>query len=257
MGTANHTVFPLILVISVVIADLSIFLDLPVYRQIFGFLLVTFIPGLLITHILNLKFTSPSKTILYSVGFSVTLTMFLGFIVNLIGPLFSIYRPLSAVPLLAGINIVIVVLLIASFIVNPLGYKSPIDFKDSLTLLCSPQSFFLLLILLLGIIGGFAVRYYIWSIFSVAAMLLIAVVASLVAFDRFSNEKYYSIALFVIGLTLLLIRTLTSPYLGGTDIHVEFILGVLISMLNYFTKSLQKLMLTGIPMSIRVPAIPC
>jgi len=221
MGTANHTVFPLILVISVVIADLSIFLDLPVYRQIFGFLLVTFIPGLLITHILNLKFTSPSKTILYSVGFSVTLTMFLGFIVNLIGPLFSIYRPLSAVPLLAGINIVIVVLLIASFIVNPLGYKSPIDFKDSLTLLCSPQSFFLLLILLLGVAGGLAVQYYICSLFSVIAMFLIAILASLVAFGKYFEEKHYTTALFVIGLTLLLTRTLTSPYLANTDIHVE------------------------------------
>lgn len=221
MDTATHTAFPLVLVISVVIADLSIFLDLPVYRQIFGFLLVTFIPGLLITHILNLKFTSPSKTILYSVGFSVTLTMFLGFIVNLIGPLFGIYRPLSAVPLLVAINIVILVLLITSFIGNPLGYKSPIDFKDSLAFLRSPQVLFLFLTLLLGVAGGIAVQYYICSLFSVIAMFLIATAAALIAFDKFFEAKHYTMILFVIGLTLLLVRTLTSPYLANTDIHVE------------------------------------
>ena len=221
MDTATHTAFPLVLVISVVIADLSIFLDLPVYRQIFGFFLVTLIPGLLITYILNLKFTSPSKTILYSVGFSVTLTMFLGFIVNLIGPLFGIYRPLSAVPLLVAINIAIFVLFITTFIRYPLGYKSPIDLKDSLAFLRSPQVLFLSLILLFGIIGGLAVQYYICSLFSVVAIFLIAIVAGLIAFNRFFDEKHYSIALFVIGLTLLFIRALTSPYLGGSDIHVE------------------------------------
>lgn len=221
MGTANQTVYPLILVISVVIADLSIFLDLPVYRQIFGFLLVTFVPGLLITHILNMKFTNPSKTILYSVGFSVTLTMFLGFIVNLIGPLFGNYRPLSAVPLLVTINIIILVLLITSFIGNPPGYNSLINFKASLALLRSPQVLFLLLIPLLGVTGGIAVQYYICSFFSVITMFLIAIAVTLIAFDKFFEENHYTTVLFVIGLTLLLTRTLTSPYLANTDIHVE------------------------------------
>ncbi len=223
MSIDDRIVFPLALAFSVIIADISILLDLPIYRQIFGFLLVTLIPGLLIIHILNLRFTSPSKTVLYSVGFSVALTMFLGFLVNLIGPspLFGIDRPISTIPLLVTVNIVILTLLIASFIVNPLGYKSPFDLRESFALLRSPQGFFLLLILLLGVAGGLAVQYYICSLFSVIAMFLIAITASLVAFGKFLEEKHYTIALFVIGLTLLLTRTLTSPYLANTDIHVE------------------------------------
>ena len=221
MDIDNRIAFPLALVFSVIIADISILLDIPIYRQVFGLLLVTLIPGLLIIHILNLKFTRPSKTVLYSVGLSVALTMFLGFFVNFIGPLFGIDKPISTIPLLVAINIVILILLIASFIVNPLGYESPFDLRESVALLSSPQGLFLLLILLLGIIGGLAVQYYICSFFSVIAMFLIAIVVALIAFNKFFKEKHYTTALFIIGLTLLLVRTLTSPYLAGTDIHVE------------------------------------
>jgi len=223
MSIDNRIVFPFALGFSVIIADISILLDLPIYRQVFGFLLVTLIPGLLIIYILNLRFTSPSKTVLYSVGLSVAFAMFLGFLVNLIGPspLFGIDRPISTIPLLVAINIVISTLLIVSFIVNPLGYKSPFYLRESTALLRSPQVLFLLLILLLGIAGGLAVQYYICSLFSVTAMFLIAITAALIAFGKFFEEKHYTTVIFVIGLTLLLVRTLTSPYLGGSDIHVE------------------------------------
>jgi len=212
----NSITFLLVLGFLVIIADISILLDIPIYRQVFGFLLVTSIPGLLIIYILNPRFTNPSKIVLYSVGLSVALTMFLGFLVNIIGPmLFGIDRPISTIPLLMAINIVILILFIASLIVNPLGYKSPFDLRESVALFFSPQGLFLSFILLLGIVGGIEVRYYIRSLFSVTAMILIAVTALLIAFDKFFEEKHYTSVLFVIGLILLLTRTLTSPYLGG------------------------------------------
>lgn len=238
MKIANLVTLPLALLLSVIITDISIILNIPIYRQVFGFLLVTLIPGLLITYILNLEFTCPSYTVLYSVGFSVALTMFLGFLVNLIGPLFGIDRPISIVPLLFSINIAIILLLIASFVVNPEGDKYPIDLRESFLLFCSPQGSFLLLILLLGILGGFAVNYYICSLFSVVAMFLIAVVASLIAFDKFFEEKHHTIALFVIGLTLLLNHTLTSPYLNGSDIYVELFFQKLTEINAYWGPSI-------------------
>ena len=218
---AQRIVSSLALVIYVIITDISILLDIPIYRQVFGFLLVTLIPGLLIVRILDLRSTSPSKTILYSVGLSLALTMFLGFFVNLIGPLFGIDKPISLIPLLVAINITVIILLVTSFFMDTADYKLPFDLRESFALLRSPQGFFLLLILLLGVAGGLAVQYYICSLFSVVAMFLIALTAALIAFGKFFEEKHYTIALFIIGLTLLLTRTLTSPYLANTDIHVE------------------------------------
>jgi len=238
MDIVNRIAFPFVLAFSVIIADISILLDIPIYRQIFGFLLITLIPGLLIIHTLNLKFTNPSKTVLYSVGLSVAFTMFLGFLVNFIGPLFGIDEPISTIPLLVALNITVLILFIASFIVNPLGYESPFDLRESVTLFCSLQGLFLLLILLLGIIGGFAVQYYTWSLFSVIAMFLIAIIAALIAFGRFFEEKHYTTALFAIGLTLLLARTLTSPYLANTDIHVELFYQKLTEINAYWDPSI-------------------
>lgn len=238
-NTDDHIFFPVVLVFSVIIANLSILLDLPIYRQVFGFFLITLIPGLLITYILKLKFTSPSKTILYSVGFSVALVMFLGYLVNIIGPspLFGIDRPISTVPLLVAINIIILILLIASLSVNPLGYKSPLTIRELVALLQSPQLLFLLLILLLGIFGGFAVQHYVCSLFSVTAMFLIAITAGFIAFGKFFEEKHYTTILFIIGLTLLLTHTLTSPYLAGTDIHVELFYQKLTEVSAYWDPS--------------------
>ncbi|QYZ78449.1 DUF2206 domain-containing protein [Methanofollis formosanus] len=238
MDITNHISFPLVLAFTVIMADISIVLDIPIYRQVFGFFLVTFVPGLLIFHILDLKFKCPSKTVLYSVGFSVAIAMFLGFFVNLIGPLFGLNRPISITPLLVSINVVVIILFIISFVVSPAGYKSPIDLSGSFVLLFSPQGSFLLLILLLGIIGGFAVRYYIWSIFSVTAMFLISVTVSLIAFDKFFKKRHYALTLFIIGLTLLLNRTLTSPYVGGTDIHVELFFQKLTEVNAYWDPSI-------------------
>lgn len=217
----NNFIFPLIIILSVIIADLSVLIDIAIYRQVFGFLLVTLIPGMLIIRIINLKSTSPSKTVLYSVGLSVSLTMLLGFFLNFVGPMSDIDRPISTIPLLAAINVVILMLLVIFLILRSLDYRSTFNFSESVATLCSPQGLYLLLILLVGITGGLAIQYYICSLFSVIAMFLIAIAAVLIAFDKFLGEKHYTTSLYVIGLTLLLTRLLTSPYLGGSDIHVE------------------------------------
>lgn len=252
----NLIAFPLILGFLVIIADITILLDIPIYRQVFGFLLVTLIPGLLMINILNLVFTNLSKTVFYSVGLSVALVMFLGFLVNLIGPkLFGLDKPISTIPLLVAINIVILILLVASLIVNPLGYKSPFDLRESVDLLCSSQGLFLSLILLLGINGGLAVRYYNCSLFSVIAMFLIAITFSLIAFDKFFAEKHYTKALFVIGLTLLLTRTLTSPYFGGSDIHAELFFQKLTEVNAYWDPSIYSHAMNTMLSTVILPTV--
>lgn len=231
---SNRIIFPFIVLFFLVISDMSIIINIPIYRQVFGFILITLIPGLLITTLLNHRFNSPLKIVLYSVGMSIAFAMFLGLFLNLIGPLCGINRPLSMIPILIFFNIVIIILLIISFLKNASGYALPITAREIYTYLFSRQVSFLLLIVLLGIIGGFAVRYYIWSLFSVIAMFMIATAAILISFRKFFERKHYPIALFIIALTLLLNRTLTSPYLGGSDIHVELFIQKLTEMSAYW-----------------------
>lgn len=231
---SNRIIIPFIVLFFLVISDISIILNIPIYRQVFGFILVTLIPGLLFTSLLNHRFNSPLKIVLYSVGMSIAFAMFFGFILNYIGPLCGFSRPLSMIPILFFLNIEIIILLIMSFLKNASSYVLPITAQEIFACLFSRQVSFLLLIVLLGIIGGFAVRYYIWSLFSVITMFMIATVAILIVFRKFFERKHYPIALFIIALTLLLNRTLTSPYLGGSDIHVELFIQKLTEMSAYW-----------------------
>lgn len=70
-------------------------IDVPIARQIVGFALLTFLPGLLILRIHKI---SPSETLAHSVGLSIFFVMFLGHFMNVLDPLFSVSRPISLYP---------------------------------------------------------------------------------------------------------------------------------------------------------------
>ena len=58
--------------------------DIPVLRQIVGFVYLTFLPGIIILRLLKLHELGPVRTLLYSVGLSLAFNMFLGFLINIL-----------------------------------------------------------------------------------------------------------------------------------------------------------------------------
>ena len=87
-----------ILISILLLTDLVILLNIPLLRQILGFLVFTTIPGLLILYILKLNKIEFLKKFVLSVGLSVTFLMFGGLLVNSFYPL--ILKPLSLAPIL-------------------------------------------------------------------------------------------------------------------------------------------------------------
>ena len=69
----------LVLLIS---TNLAIFLDIPVLRQVLGFLFFTIIPGLLILYILKLNKLGLTAGIVLSVGLSIAFLMLAGLLLN-------------------------------------------------------------------------------------------------------------------------------------------------------------------------------
>jgi hypothetical protein len=69
--------------------------SIPFLRQITGFLLLTFVPGILILRILRAHYLGAVRTTVYATGLSLATLMFTGFFVNIAYPIFGVYRPLS------------------------------------------------------------------------------------------------------------------------------------------------------------------
>ncbi len=65
-----------------VLAVLAILLDIPIARQILGFVYVSFLPGFLIVRVLKLNLTSIFADLALSAGLSLAFSMFTGLAIN-------------------------------------------------------------------------------------------------------------------------------------------------------------------------------
>ena len=196
----------------------AIGLQIPILRQLIGFIYLTFIPGILILRILKLHKLGNIETLLYTVGLSIATLMFTGLFMNTVYPLFGISGPISITPLIITISVVVLILCVLSYIRDK-DFSDPsfIDVKD----VFSPPALFLCLLPFLSIFGTYLVNFHHNNILLMFLILVIALIAVLIGFDKFIPKNLYPVAVFVIAISLLFHRSLISMYLTGYDIHGE------------------------------------
>jgi uncharacterized membrane protein len=105
-------------VLALLFVDYVILLNLPVIRQFFSTLYFTIVPGAIILQVLKIKKVDTLKKISLSIGLSVSFLMFYGLFINIIYPNFGVSKPLSTVPLLFSINLVLFLLLLLMYRIN-------------------------------------------------------------------------------------------------------------------------------------------
>jgi len=216
----------LITLASLLVAtDIAILLDIPVLRQILGFLCFITIPGLLIVYTLKLHEISFLKKLVLSVGLSLSFLIFVGLLINTLLPWFGYSQPLATTPLALCLSLAIVILGIIAYWRN----KGVIQFTfipklsaDIKNKLLWPM-LFPLLFPLLAVIGRNVMDTGGSNVILMALFLLISLYIILLMWQ---NKKIpqvtYPIAIGMISLTLLLSRTLMSNYLVGDDIYAEY-----------------------------------
>ena len=200
--------------------------QIPILRQFIGFIYLTFIPGILILRILKLHKLGNIETLLYTVGLSIATLMFTGLLMNTVYPIFGISRPISLTPLIITISVVVLILCILSYIRDK-DFSDPsfIDVGDML----SPPVLFLCLIPFLSILGTYLVNFHHNNIILMFLIVIIALIAVLIGFNKFIPKNLYPLAVFVIAISLLFHRSLISMYLTGYDIHPEYYLANLVT----------------------------
>jgi uncharacterized membrane protein len=202
-------------------------LQIPILRQLIGFIYLTFIPGIIILRILKLHKLGNIETVLYTVGLSIATLMFTGLFMNTIYPFFDISGPISPTPLIITLSAVVLILCILSY-VRDKEFSDPnyIDVGEVL----SPPALFLCLIPFLSILGTYLVNFHHSNILLMFLIVIIATIVLLIAFDKFIPKNLYPLAIFVIAISLLFHNSLISMYIWGCDINKELYLTNLVKI---------------------------
>ena len=185
-------------------------LQIPIVRQLIGFIYLTFIPGIIILRILKLHKLGSIETLLYTVGLSIATLMFTGLFMNTVYPFFGISGPISITPLIITISILVLILCILSY-VRDKDYSNP-SFIDVGGIL-SPPALFLCLIPFLAIFGTYLVNFYHNNILLMFLIIIIALIAVSISFDKFIPKNLYPLAVFVIAISLIYHSSLISMYM--------------------------------------------
>ena len=203
----------------------AICLQIPILRQLICFIYLTFIPGILILRILKLHKLGNIETLLYTVGLSLATLMFTGFFMNIIYPLFGISGPISLIPLIVTISVVVLVLCVFCYVRDK-------DFDDpsfiNVEEVLSPPVLFLCFIPFMAILGTYLVNFHQNNILLMLMIIVIAIVTLLICFDKFIPTNLYPLAIWMIAISLIYHVTLISQYIRATDAVSEYYISNLV-----------------------------
>jgi uncharacterized membrane protein len=211
-------VFLLFLLLLQFMVCLTVFVDIPVVRQVVGFIYLTFVPGLIIIKLLKLNELDGLETVLFSVGFSVAFLMIAGLLVNEFGFLAGISEPLSLIPLMIFLNGFTLVGAILSHL-----RSDGVKLWEAKTLKLHPSALILISLPVLSIIGALYVNTYennmilLFLIIAIAGIFAIGAVSK-----KFLPKKLYPLAVLMVAIALLFHSSLISNYIYGSDIHHEY-----------------------------------
>ncbi|MEW6011601.1 MAG: DUF2206 domain-containing protein [Euryarchaeota archaeon] len=192
-------------------------ISIPFAKELIGFIIITFIPGFMLLRIFRIHNIGNIKSILFSVGLSLSFLMILGLIINQIFPSIGL-KPFAYDSVVLTLISSLVILLIITYLIDRKHISVPDKFNYNELL--HPITIFSILILILGILGVYLVNLYDNNNLLMILILIISLIPILIISKNISS-KYYPIIIFILSLTLLYHVSLFSEYVVGTDIFAE------------------------------------
>ena len=201
------------------ITCLVILFDIPVARQLIGFLYFTVVPGYVFVRLMKLESISRVETGVFSVGFSIAFLMFAALITNQLCLWLGISSPLSLTPLMVTFNALILLGEITVYFRSRNG-----EFTTGNTVGIHLSTWLVVCLPMLGIIGAFCV-YVLGSNLILLLMIMAISIVFVIGVVRGQLPKeFYPLALVMIAISLILSSTLVSNNLinFGSDLSLEY-----------------------------------
>jgi|AntRauTorcE11898_2_1112593.scaffolds.fasta_scaffold00198_11 uncharacterized membrane protein len=209
--------------------------------------LMLFVPGVLLTRLLNVRSDSLGVLALYSIGLSMAVTAVLTVILSLFLPIIGVNTPLS--PGFVGISLTLLILVLLP-LTQFSGTKSWNFSLDHLEV--TPVVVFLSL---LPTIAAFAAALMTRDAVPAGMFFFVGIVIFVVlvsATDEVSH-KLYPIVLLTLGFSILLHRNLLTNHVIGADIQATYATAELILQNQRWSVDLASTS-TSLPMVTSVPA---
>lgn len=211
----------LTVIILLILTDLSIILNMPILRQVLSFIFFTIAPGYLIFVIFPSDKIDPLKKIVLSVGMSISFLMIIGLFLNGLYPF--LVRPLSFIPVFIFLNVFVLCLSLAAYWRNRINLDAGSEFKLELKDKLTSPLVFPFIFPLLAILGTYLMNTTLNNILLLIMLGLIPLyLIALIYLRERIHSATYPLALWLIGLSLLLMHGLTSNHLLGIDVHLEY-----------------------------------
>ncbi len=207
------------------LTDLAILLNIPFLRQIFGFLFLTILPGLLILQILKLNKIGSTEKFVLSVGLSISFLMFFGLLINSSSLGLGYETPLATVSLLISLNFAFIALAIIGYKTKTFEKSFTKNYLTNLNLTTSEKAFLIVPILFpaLSIFGMHIMNTIDNNIILMSLLFLIPIYVSFVTvFNHNFSKRLYPVVIFLISISLLLMLSLRSNHIIGIDTHREY-----------------------------------
>jgi len=206
--------------------------DIPILRQIIGFIYLSLVPGFVLLRILKLKRMNAIDTILLSSGLSIAFLMFIGLFMNELFPLAGFSKPLSTLPLLVVIGTITLTMSVISYCKDKNFSSSPLTISTKFV----PQALLLTCVPVLAISGAWLANSYVLT-FVVTVIAVLTVLLTILS-KRSVHTELYSIAVLVIAVSLLFQRSLICNNLLGYDIYPEYYIFKLTKSNSFWSASI-------------------
>jgi uncharacterized membrane protein len=235
----------LVLCLGLLLVTLGLIgLDVPGLRQVAGFLLLTFVPGILLLRILKIHNIGLIESLLYAAGLSLAFVMTIGVVANFALPPLGISQPIILPVLLIAFTAFFLILCFLAY-VRDKNFHPPKPLpenKEKITILGFRTNLtpFLLaaLLPLLAILGAILVNSYQNNALLLALIFVIAILIGVVAFNKSIPSRVYPFMIAMMAIALLYQTTLISSGLVGSDIHLEYYWGKLVLENGYWNAAI-------------------
>jgi len=212
------------LIAFIFLADLCILLDIPLLRQILGFILLTFIPGWLILSIIKLDKLKTAEQILLCEVLSLSLIMIFGLAINNFYPSVGIARPINSKLLLINLNILFLIMIFAA------QGRIP-TFKEVLKNFFTKGNDRLFLIIPIIIPSMMILAVHLMNIYKnnnlilISLSIIIVYTILLCYFKEYISDKIYVVTILSYSLSILFMWAARSNYIVfGADTDWEYYL---------------------------------
>ena len=212
--------FLVVIVFLQLIVYAMVLFDVPVARQVIGFIYLTFVPGFIIIKLLKLDELDGLETFLFSVGFSVAFLMLAGLFINEFCPLFGATKPLSLLPLMIILNGLILIGGVLVYLRN-----EDVELWGARTFGLHPLALLVIGVPVLGVIGAIWSNVYNNNLILLFMMIVISFLFVIVVLSKkLLPPKLYPLCIFVIAISLLYHSSLISNNLihFGSDVPGEY-----------------------------------